>query len=181
MNKDILSITIISILTSILCVIAPISINIGYIPISLSLFMIYIIGALTKNIIGFISVLIYIFIGVLGLLVFANYSGGIGVLFGHSGGFIIGYLPCVLLISIITSFNKSNIYFYIFSMIIGTLICYIFGAIHFMIYNNIKLNESIAITIIPFIIIDIIKIFFATVVGYIMNNKTIFKQILEKL
>lgn len=41
---------------------------------------------------GTISILIYIVLGAVGVPVFAGFTGGIGILFGTTGGYIIGFL-----------------------------------------------------------------------------------------
>lgn len=41
---------------------------------------------------GSLAVLVYILLGLVGLPVFAGFSGGVGVLFGTTGGYIIGFL-----------------------------------------------------------------------------------------
>ena len=46
---------------------------------------------------GSLSVLVFILLGAIGIPVFANFSGGIGVLAGPTGGYIIGFLFSALL------------------------------------------------------------------------------------
>ena len=46
---------------------------------------------------GSLAVLVYILLGLVGLPVFAGFSGGVGVLFGTTGGYIIGFLASALL------------------------------------------------------------------------------------
>lgn len=41
---------------------------------------------------GTISVLLYILLGAIGVPVFAGFSGGLGVLTGNTGGYIVGFL-----------------------------------------------------------------------------------------
>ena len=43
---------------------------------------------------GTISILIYIVLGAVGVPVFAGFTGGIGILFGTTGGYIIGSPVC---------------------------------------------------------------------------------------
>ncbi len=53
---------------------------------------------------GTISILIYIVLGAVGVPVFAGFTGGIGILFGTTGGYIIGFLFTGLLYWLITHF-----------------------------------------------------------------------------
>lgn len=43
------------------------------------------------------SVILYIFLGAIGLPVFAGFKGGFAALFGPTGGFIFGFIPLALL------------------------------------------------------------------------------------
>ncbi len=54
-----------------------------------------------------ISILIYIVLGAVGVPVFAGFTGGIGILFGTTGGYIIGFLFTGLLYWLITHFFGS--------------------------------------------------------------------------
>ena len=179
MTNRIKIITTVAIFSGIICVISPITIPVGVIPITLSTFSIYLIGGFTKKYIGVLSTIIYIFIGIIGLPVFSNYTGGIGVVLSITGGYILGYIPCVYVISLITSINKENIFLYPLSMILGTLICYMVGTFWFMVQTKNTILESILITIAPFVIFDIFKIILATSCCYVLNNKTPYKEMIS--
>lgn len=181
MTNRIKIITTIAIFSGIICVISPITLPVGMIPITLSTFAIYLIGGLTKKYIGILSTIIYIFIGIIGLPVFSSYTGGIGVVLSITGGYILGYIPCVFVISLITSINKKNILLYPLSMIIGTIICYYIGTLWFMVQTKNTLFETLIITVVPFLIFDIIKIILATICCYILNNKTPYKEIMGSM
>ena len=94
----------IAVITAITCVLAPMSIPIGPVPISLTnlviYFGLYVLG--TKN--GTISYLIYLLIGLVGLPVFSGFTGGPGKLFGPTGGYLIGFIPMVSL----STFSMQN-------------------------------------------------------------------------
>ena len=48
---------------------------------------------------GTLAVLIYILLGCVGLPVFAGFSGGIGVVLGSTGGYIVGFLSSSIILS----------------------------------------------------------------------------------
>ena len=110
MNKTIQKISFISILAAMICVLSPWSIPIGSIPITLATFALYLIGGVTKKFDGLITILIYICIGIIGIPVFSSFRGGVGVILGVTGGYIVGYLPAVLIISFLTSINKKQFF-----------------------------------------------------------------------
>lgn len=112
---------------------------------------------------GTLAVLIYILLGILGLPVFAGFSGGIGVVLGTTGGYIVGFLFSALLMWAMEKvFGRSKIVL-ISSMILGLLGCYAIGTVWFMtVYAKdsgaIGMGTVLSWCVIPFIIPDLIKI-----------------------
>lgn len=121
---------------------------------------------------GTISVLLYILLGAVGIPVFAGFSGGVGVLMGTTGGYIVGFLFSALLMwAMEAAFGKGRI-IRILSMVLGLIVCYAFGTIWFMfVYTKTTGPVGIAAVlgwcVIPFIIPDCIKI----VVAFILTDR----------
>lgn len=172
MNKTLRKIIKIAIFASMLAVMSPWSINISIIPITFALFAIYLIGAVTKGFDGLFATMIYIVLGIIGLPIFSSFRSGISVIVGPTGGYIVGYLPCILCVSLITSINKKKIFLYPLSMIIGTFFCYLLGTIWYVILTENSIGYAISVCVLPFILGDMIKIIVASIVAYIINTKT---------
>ena len=83
-------------MAAVTCILAPLSIPIGPVPISLTNLAIYLSLYLLNWKRGTISYCLYLLIGLAGLPVFSGFSGGIGKLAGPTGGYIIGFIPMVL-------------------------------------------------------------------------------------
>lgn len=121
---------------------------------------------------GSLSVLVFILLGAIGIPVFANFSGGIGVLAGPTGGYIIGFLFSALLMWAMEKLPGKKSVMQIVSMIAGLIVCYAFGTVWFVIVYG-RMNGPIGFTaalascVIPFIIPDIIKIALA----YVLSRK----------
>ena len=82
---------------------------------------------------GSLAVLVYILLGLVGLPVFAGFSGGVGVLFGTTGGYIIGFLASALLMwGIETVCGRGKIVLAV-SMVLGLVVCYAIGTLWFMV------------------------------------------------
>lgn len=112
---------------------------------------------------GTLTVLTYILLGVIGVPVFAGLTGGVSVLLGTTGGYIIGFLLSALLMWGIETIMGRNQIVLAFSMIAGLIVCYVFGTAWFMlIYTQhsgvIGLSTVLGLCVIPFIIPDLIKI-----------------------
>ena len=121
---------------------------------------------------GSLSVLVFILLGAIGIPVFANFSGGIGVLAGPTGGYIIGFLFSALLMWAMEKLPGKKSVMQIVSMIAGLIVCYAFGTVWFVIVYG-RMNGPIGFTaalascVVPFIIPDIIKIALA----YVLSRK----------
>ena len=121
---------------------------------------------------GSLSVLVFILLGAIGIPVFANFSGGIGVLAGPTGGYIIGFLFSALLMWAMEKLPGKKSVMQIVSMIAGLIVCYAFGPVWFVIVYG-RMNGPIGFTaalascVVPFIIPDIIKIALA----YVLSRK----------
>ena len=79
-----------------LCVLGPLSVPIGAIPISLSNFVICLTAWLLGPKFGTLSVAVYLLIGLVGVPVFSGYGAGIAKLAGPTGGYLVGYLLLAL-------------------------------------------------------------------------------------
>ena len=112
---------------------------------------------------GTMAVLIYILLGAIGVPVFAGFTGGIGVLAGTTGGYIVGFLFSALLMwGIETMFGTGRIPLLV-SMLLGLIVCYAIGTAWFMVvYTSstgaVDLMTVLGWCVIPFIIPDCIKI-----------------------
>lgn len=112
---------------------------------------------------GTLTILTYILLGAIGIPVFAGLTGGISVLLGTTGGYIMGFLLSALLMWGIETIMGRNQIVLAFSMIAGLIVCYVFGTAWFMlIYTQhsgvIGLSTVLGLCVIPFIIPDLIKI-----------------------
>lgn len=119
---------------------------------------------------GTISVLVYILLGAVGIPVFAGFSGGIGVLFGTTGGYIVGFLLSGLVYWALTAALGEKLPIMIIAMVLGLTVCYAFGTAWFMIVyakntEAVGLMTALGWCVFPFIIPDCIKIALAIVLS----------------
>lgn len=159
------------ILAAIICLLAPLSIPTGAIPISLATFAIYIIACTVKAKNSVSAVIIYILLGAIGLPVFSSFRGGVHVIAGVTGGYIIGYIPCTIIISFLTEKFESKKWIYPASMVLGTLICYLIGTLWYMWQAKNGFTAALAVCVVPFIVGDIIKISAASAIGITLRKR----------
>lgn len=119
---------------------------------------------------GTLAVLIYIILGAIGVPVFAGFQGGIGVLAGSTGGYIIGFLFSALVMWGMEKIFGRKPVIQILSMVLGLIVCYAIGTAWFMVvYTNnsgaVGLGTVLGWCVIPFIIPDLVKIALAFVLS----------------
>ena len=141
------------------------------VPFTLQTFAVFFVLMLLGGERGTISILIYILLGAVGVPVFAGFSAGIGILFGNTGGYILGFIFIGLIYILFTRvFKMKNIFFKVLALVIGLAICYAFGSIWFMhIYirdsGEVGLFAVLGWCVFPFIIPDLIKMALAVIIA----------------
>lgn len=160
-----------AVLTALCCVLAPMSVQIGPIPISLGTFCIFLTAAILPWNLSVISTIAYILIGAVGLPVFSSFKGGIQVLAGPTGGYLVAYPFMALIISFITrSFIKKGAVYHIIAMIVSMILalafCYLLGTAWFVISMGSTVSAALSACVIPFIWADLLKIAAATLLGF---------------
>ena len=112
---------------------------------------------------GTFAVLVYILLGAVGLPVFAGFKGGIGVLFGSTGGYILGFLVLSGVYWLAERLLGEHIVVRVTAMLFGLALCYLFGTVWFvMVYTrqsgDISMLKALQLCVIPFILWDMLKL-----------------------
>lgn len=112
---------------------------------------------------GTVAIIIYILLGVVGIPVFSQFTSGIGILLGSTGGYIVGFIIMGFIYRLIVHFMGKKLWVEMLSMVIGLAVCYAFGTVWFMfVYAGsngpISLATVLSWCVIPFIIPDLIKL-----------------------
>ena len=119
---------------------------------------------------GTFSILTYIVMGAIGLPVFSGFRGGVSVLFGNTGGYILGFLLTGLLYLLFTRKSGQKTGIEIVALVLGLLVCYAFGTAWFM-YIYLRDTGSVGVwtvlgwCVFPFILPDLIKMALAFVLA----------------
>jgi biotin transport system substrate-specific component len=139
---------------------AGISIPLGNLPpVSLQTIFVFLSALLLGPKLGSLSMIIYVVMGMIGLPIFSGYRGGLDVLVGQSGGFIIGFVFSACFIGFMKNIkflNKKKWYIFVV-LLFGNAVIYMSGAA----YISYLLNTNILLTLAtfsPYIIGDLLKI-----------------------
>ncbi len=159
------TIAIIGVFTALTCVLAPLSIPIGEVPISLTnlviYFSLYVLG--TKK--GALSYLVYLLIGLVGVPVFSGFTAGPAKLFGPTGGYLIGFIPLAIVAGLFIDKSQRKFVLSMAGMILGTIICYAFGTAWLAYVSHIGFKAALLAGVVPFVAFDLIKMILAALLG----------------
>ena len=184
-------IAVIGVMTAVTCVLAPFSIPIGPVPISLTNFAVYMSLYVLGMKEGTLSYLIYLLMGLAGVPVFSGFTNGPGKLFGPTGGYLVGFLPMAVLAGLVvdrfygaeasrlpegqllspegpSSGGKNGMVAKaacMGGMALGTAVCYILGTVWLAYQANLDWKAALFAGVVPFIPGDLAKIAVAALAG----------------
>lgn len=133
---------------------AWIAIPAGPIPFTLQTFSVFLALTTLGGRRGFHAVAVYLLLGAVGLPVFSGFQGGLGVLFGAAGGFLLGLLPAAL----IYRFAEPRLP-PLPACLLSLTICYLSGVVWYLLFYAASAGLSAALRwcVFPFILPDLIK------------------------
>ena len=158
---------LIALMTAVTCVLGPLSIPLPFSPVPISLtnfaifLAIFILGM--KN--GTISFIIYLLLGAVGVPVFSSFRGGLQVLAGPTGGYLIGFIFLALIMGFALEHFDRKLVPTIIGMIIGMAVCYAFGTVWLAKLLSLSFKEGLMMGVIPYLPGDAAKIIIAAIVG----------------
>ncbi len=158
-----------ALMTAVLCVLGPLSIPIGPVPISLTNFVIYITLYLLGTKLGTLSYCIYLLLGTAGLPIFSGYSGGLAKLAGPTGGYLVGFIAMAVIAGIFIQKNHGKTVMSVLGMILGTLAAYAFGTIWFVFEAGCTIWYALTVCVFPFLIGDAAIILIASKLGMLIR------------
>jgi biotin transport system substrate-specific component len=144
---------------------AFIIIPIGPVPIVLQNMFVLLAGIILGPVWGLSCVAIYLLIGLVGLPVFAGGTSGIGKLFGPTGGYLLGYLPCVFVTAGISKALGKKMSADIIAMVMGSLIVYAAGVPWLKAVTSMSWGKTLMVGMYPFLIGDALKIIAAAFIA----------------
>jgi biotin transport system substrate-specific component len=157
--------TLTALLAAMLCAAAPWSVPVGPVPVSPATFAVYLAGASAGWKRGGLAVLVYVLLGCAGVPVFSGFSGGVQKLFGVTGGFILGYIPCALLAGLAADKFPGKRWAAPAGMVLGTLVLYTVGTAWFMLQTKNPLSAALLTCVVPFLAFDAGKIVLASLLA----------------
>jgi biotin transport system substrate-specific component len=169
-HSKIQQMAVIGVMAAVICILGPMSIPIGVVPVSFTMFAIY----LSIYALGMwrscVSYLIYLLIGIIGLPVFSGYTSGPAKLFGPTGGYLLSFILIPLIAGFfIDHFEKW--YMSLFGLLLAIAVCYAAGTLWLAYQAGMSMQAALAAGVIPFIPADIVKIAAALMIGPVLRKQ----------
>ena len=159
------------IFTAVTALLSQISVPLPFtpIPLSLGLAAVFLTGLLLAPRTAFLCQLCYLLLGAVGLPVYHSFQGGIGVLFGPTGGFLFAYPLAALGIALMVSMTerrslrRSAAYAWITGAeLAATAVLYLIGTLWLQLLTGNSFLQALTAAVLPFIPLDMAKLVVCT-------------------
>lgn len=149
-----------ALLAAALCVLAPIAVPVGPVPVTLATLGVYLAAGLLGPWRGIAAVGLYLILGGIGLPVFAGFSGGFQQLLGPTGGFLWGYLLCALMSGLLCRLERPALT--PVWLVGGAVVLYAVGCGWFAAQTGTSLWAAVVTCCVPCLPGELVKIAVAT-------------------
>lgn len=164
-NKKIYSMVTCALMAALLAVCAWISVPIGDTVFTLQTLGVALALLLLGGKKGTLCITVYLALGIVGLPVFSGFRGGLGILLGATGGYILGFLVWGLVYWLITALagEKSKLP----ALVLGIIACYSFGSLWFYHLYAQSIGLILLKCVVPYLLPDGIKL----AAAYLLSKK----------
>ncbi len=159
-------IVLVGMFSGLLAIISPLQIIIPFspVPITLQVVGMVLAGGILGSRLGFLSVLIYTILGLVGLPIFAGFKSGLPALIGPTGGYIIGFIAAAYIIGKLVEVKaEPGLAYIIFANMIGLIVLYTIGTLQLSFIYTHSIYKALLAGVLPYIIPDLIKILFSSI------------------
>ncbi len=134
------------------------------VPMTLQTFSVALAGfCLYKNNKGLKSIIAYLFLGMIGMPVFAQGKGGFTSLIGLTGGFLIGFIFLVYFCQKAKSCN--SMWTKVFVALVGLVLLHVFGVLQYSILTGMGFINTALLVSVPFLLKDCLSVLLALLVS----------------
>lgn len=146
------------------------------VPFTMQTFAVFFVLTLLGGRCGTMAIIVYIILGAIGVPVFAEFTSGIGIILGTTGGYIVGFIVTGLVYWMAVGHLGKKLWVEVAALVLGHLLCYAFGTAWFLLVyartsGAIGLTTALAWCVFPFIIPDLLKLALAlTLAGRIPES-----------
>ncbi len=132
------------------------------VPVTGQTFGVLLVGGALGSRRGVASVALYVLIGLIGFPFFAEGKGGVGVILGATGGYLVGFILAGAVVGRLAELGwDRRVLGALAAMAIGNVVIYLVGVPWLMAVLDVDLATGIKLGVTPFIVGDIVKLLLA--------------------
>ena len=164
------TITRVALMAAVTAAAAQITIPLSPVPFTLQVFAVILSGLLLGVRQGALAQVVYVLVGAVGAPVFTGFTGGLGHIFGPTGGYLISY-PIAAAVAGLAAKNVARdsrrraLWMGFLWGCAGLAIIYALGAGWLAVVSGLSPREALATGVLPFVIFDLIKVGLAALVA----------------
>lgn len=155
--RSVRSLTLPALATALMVVMSQLSVPLGATSITLQTFAVALSGYLLGAKDGLLSIVAYLLLGVCGLPVFSCFSGGLGVLLGPTGGFLLAFPVMAFLCGL----GRNRRTCALAAGFAGLLVVYIMGTLQMSLITGMTLGKACLTGVVPFVLKDVASVWAA--------------------
>lgn len=156
---------------AIIAVLAQVTIPLPLVPITGQTLAIGLVVTILGAKLGTLSVLLYILLGTVGIPVFTGFVGGLGIVVGPTGGYIVGFIPTAIIMGLYLKKFGLTIPHAIVANVIGMVITLAFGTVWLKIVAELSWTAAFMAGAATFIIPGLLKATFAAWLGVVVRRR----------
>src|SRR5918998_3831324 len=154
--------TRVALMAAVTAVAAQITVPIEPVPFTFQVLAVILSGLLLGPRYGALAQAIYVLVGAVGVPVFAGFRGGLGIVFGDTGGYLLAYPLAAALAGLAagTVANSSRRRGLVVGLLWGTAalaVIYALGATWLAFLANLSFGAALVAGVLPFVSFDLIK------------------------
>jgi biotin transport system substrate-specific component len=169
-NLSVATMTRVALMAAVTAVAAQISVPLFAVPFTLQVLAVILSGLLLGPRHGALSQAIYVLVGAVGVPVFAQFSGGLAVILGPTGGYLVSYPVAAAVAGLAAraardaSRRRALSYSFLWGCA-GLAVIYAFGATWLSVVSDLPLAVALAQGVLIFVPFDLIKVVLAALVA----------------
>lgn len=133
------------------------------VPFTMQTFAIFLLLSVLGGKRGLMAVGVYLLLGAVGIPVFAQFTAGLGILLGNTGGYMMGFIFMGLIYWLAERFMGKKPWLELLAMVTGLAALYAFGTAWFMVVyarenGAVGLGLVLSWCVAPFVLPDLVKL-----------------------
>lgn len=141
---------------ALLIVCSQLTIPLPMIPLTLQTFAVGLLASILPLRYSLQTILVYLLLGFIGLPIFANFKGGLGVLFSNTGGYLLGFLVYVIIVGSLVT-KKQTFGWLLVANSLGALMQLLCGSLWLLVISDINLENALLLEV-PFLLPGAVKV-----------------------